>query len=98
MPNIIIELCLFISRFSVFLCPKIGVLVFHLEFSCNQLAILTRCSSDSQAARYIFFKNSELVFRIYSGFSGSLCGSMSNFDGLFLLEVLSNRLQTLEQS
>ena len=97
MPNIIIELCLFISRFSGgFLCPKIGVLVFHLEFSCNQLAILTRCSSDSQAARYIFLKNSELVFRIYSVFSGSLCGSMSNFDGLF--EFLSNRLQTLEQS
>ena len=41
--------------FSVFLCPKIGVL-FFLDFSCNQLAILTQSSSDSQAARYFFFK------------------------------------------
>ena len=114
--------------FSCFLCPKIEVL-FLLEFLCNQLAILTQCSTDGQAARYIFFcefrvvfsdlfwifrinlkfwwgishwffiqstsnlgamilrylsfmlwlffKNSQLFFQIYSWFSGSLYGLMS---------------------
>ena len=46
---------------------------------------------------YDFSKNSQFFFRIYSGLSGSLYGSMSNFDGLFLLEFLSHRLQTLAQ-
>ena len=98
-------------------------------YACNQLAILTKCSADSQAACFFFFlipncsaefvqdfldhyvdhyqilmgyfslscylfnfkpshevlkfyaitflKNSQLFFQIYSGFSGSLCGSMS---------------------
>ena len=43
------------------------------------------------------FKDSQLFFQIYSGSSRSLCGSMSNFDGLLLLEFLPNRLQSLAQ-
>ena len=35
---------------------------------------------------YDFSKSYIMFFRIYSGFSGSLYGSMSNFDGLFLFE------------
>ena len=86
-----IQFCLVLSPFSVFYVQK-------SDFSCNQLAISTQlCSPDSQAACYILFKNSELFYWIYSGFSGSLCGSMSNFAGLFLLEFLSNRLQILAQ-
>ena len=33
-------------------------------------------------------------FQIYSGFSGSLCGSMSNFDELFLLEQVREYAST----
>ena len=71
-----IEFCLVLSRF---LCSKIGGL-FLFEFSCNQRAILTRYSSDSQAACYIFFKNSEMFFRIYSGFSGGFSGLVELLD------------------
>ena len=38
-----------------------------------------------------------MFFRIYSGFSRSLYESMSNFDRLFLLDFLSNRIQLLAQ-
>ena len=91
-----IEFCLVLSCFSVFLSPEIKVL-FLLEYICNHLAILTQCFLYSRAACDVFFKDSQLLSRIYSGFSGSLCGSMSNFDGLFLLEFLSNQILTLAQ-
>ena len=77
-------ICLVLSRFSVFYVKKIWVFFFFV-FSGNILAILTSCSSDNQVACYIFYRNSVLFCRIYTVYSGSLYGSMSNFDGLFLL-------------
>ena len=50
----------------------VGVL-FLPGFSCNRIAVLKQSSSDSQAVCYIFLKNSQLSFRIYSGFSRPLC-------------------------
>ena len=55
-----IEFALVLSRF------------YFSGFSYNQLAVLTQCFSDGQAVYYIFLKNSQLLFRIYSEFSGSL--------------------------
>ena len=49
----------------------VGVL-FLTGYSCNQIAVLAKLSADSQTVCYIFLKNSQLFFRIYSGFSGSL--------------------------
>ena len=92
-PNIMI----FAWFFLVFFLFPMSKSLFLLECVCNQLAMLTQFFSDSQAACYIFFKNSVLFLRIYSGFSWSPSGSMSNFDGLFLLEFLFNRLQALPE-
>ena len=63
----------------------------HIEF----YLVLSRFYSSMYKNWSAIFKNSQLFFQIYSGFSGSLCESMSNFDGLFLLEFLSNLLRNL---
>ena len=95
-----IEFALVIFRFLFFYVK----LLFLPGFSYNQLAVLTQCFSDGQAVCYIFFKNSHLLFRIYSGFSGSsvnrswvndLLYMLGVHVVLFLLEFLSSRLQTL---
>ena len=88
-----IEFCLALSRFSR---PKIGVL-FLLEFSCNQLAISIQCSSDSQAAYYIFVRNFEVYFWIYTGYSGHFIDQCKILMGYFSFIFLSNQLQTLAQ-
>ena len=84
----------FLLVFILKKCPKIGVL-FLPEFLSNQRLTLAQWFLGIEVC-YIFFGNSQLFFRIYSEFSGSLCESMSNFDGLLLVEFLSNRLQTFK--
>ena len=78
------------------LCPNFVVL-FLQEFLCDQLQILAQWSFGSGEVCYDFSKSYTMLFRIYSGFSWSLYGAMSNFDRLFLIEFLSNRHQTLAQ-
>ena len=70
-PNILSFIQLF--RVFILLCPHIGVLV----ISSDQLQTLAQCSLDIGEVCYIFFKNYQLFFRIYSGYSGSVCESMS---------------------
>ena len=59
--------------------------LFLPEFSSNQHKIWKRYYQSSRVLCYDFSKPSNMFFRIYPGFTGSLYGSMSNFDRLFLL-------------
>ena len=51
--------------------------LFLLEFLSNRHQTLAQWSLCIEVFCYDFFKNSQLLFRMYPGFSGSLCGSMS---------------------
>ena len=67
-----IEFALVITRFFFY----VKVLLLH-ELSYNQLAVLTKCFLDSRDVCCILFKYSQLLFQIYSGFSGSLSVNQS---------------------
>ena len=93
---VVFKQCLVLSRFSVFYVKKSEC---YFSFSCNQLAILTQFFSDSQAACCIFFfiRNSELFFRIYTGYSGSIWINVKIWWAISPWFFVSNQLQTLAQ-
>ena len=64
-----IEFALVLSRFYFSMLECYFWVI--IQLTCS----FTQCFLDCQAVCYIFFKNSQLLSRIYSGFSGSLSGN-----------------------